>query len=72
MGEDIGAAVVRLDEAEALIRVEPFNGAFGHYLVLFGVPSEPAPCGLHVAEIAPDRISPENKNAPEVRAGRRT
>jgi hypothetical protein len=30
MNENIGAAVVRLDEAEALLDVEPFNSAGSH------------------------------------------
>src|SRR5690606_29980352 len=54
VGEDVGAAAVLLDEAEALFRVEPLHGAGSHGdLLLLGAKPKSAPCGFRVADIGP-------------------
>ncbi|GLW07267.1 hypothetical protein Misp01_23970 [Microtetraspora sp. NBRC 13810] len=66
MSEDVGAAAVLLDEAEALFRVEPLHGASSHVNLLWiGAEPEFALYEYRVAAIGPTRERPANKNAPE-------
>ncbi|GAA3174592.1 hypothetical protein GCM10010486_47530 [Nonomuraea roseoviolacea subsp. carminata] len=54
MREDVGAAAVLLDEAEALFRVEPLHGAGSHDdLLLIGAKPKSASDEFRVAEIGP-------------------
>src|SRR3569833_1401068 len=45
VSEDVAAAAVLLDEAEALFRVEPLHGTGGHIRSFREAITEPAPCG---------------------------
>ncbi|GAA2625438.1 hypothetical protein GCM10010411_72650 [Actinomadura fulvescens] len=69
MSEDVGAAAVLLDEAEALFRVEPLDGAGGHGdLLLVGS----RPCTVQDrAPRWPIRKIQNNKKAPEAGTVRR-
>src|SRR5437868_4224829 len=50
VGEDVSAATILLDEAEALFRVEPLNGASSHVkLLMIGAETGSALYGPHVA-----------------------
>jgi hypothetical protein len=63
--EDVVAAVVRLDEAEALGRVEPLHGAGSHVCCLSAVKIWRAPDGaphqIAGEDLAKSGLDPKNK-----------
>ena len=66
VGEDVGAAAVLLDEAEALFRVEPLHGSSSHVILLKEVQCrKSALYEFQVAALSPIRRKPENNKAPE-------
>src|SRR4051794_487317 len=60
MGEDVGAAVVRGDEAEALVGVEPLHGTCSHVCSFAGC-SNPHGTDSHAAALI-TRVGTDTKN----------
>ena len=73
VGEDVSAATVLLDEAEALFRVEPLHGASSHVISPSGQCPGTALCGPRVAAmIARPEIPRKCKSAPAAQVGEGT
>ncbi|GAA3017403.1 hypothetical protein GCM10020229_30760 [Kitasatospora albolonga] len=51
MDEDVGAAAILGDEAEALLSVEPLDGSLSHAVLLARDVSETTPCGIRSAAL---------------------
>ncbi|WP_255749863.1 hypothetical protein [Neorhizobium galegae] len=72
MNEDVGAAVVRLNEAEALGGIEPFNCASGHNEPFHSNIDKPPGGARRVFRLLRGKVRQEAQSAAKTKIGKQS